>query len=155
VKRALTLLLLWSCAHAQPMGAPLPPLRVRTLEGVPVNLSDLRGPALVDLWATWCVPCARSLPFYEQLAARTGIRVVAISIDAEDEPVRRWLLERGASFQILRDPDGVVAEQLGVHLMPTSFLIDSRGLVRARHDGFRDEDEPAIEEEVRALLAGG
>ena len=135
------------------MGAPLPPLRVRTLEGVPVNLSDLRGPALVDLWATWCVPCARSLPFYQQLAVRTGIHVVAISIDAEDEPVRRWLREQAVSFQILRDPNGVVAEQLGIHVMPTSFLIDSRGLVRARHDGFRDEDELAIEAEVRSLVA--
>lgn len=120
-----------------------------------MKLSDLRGPALVDLWATWCVPCARSLPFYQQLAARTGIRVVAISIDTDDAPVRKWLLEHATSLQILRDPNGVVAEQLGMHVMPTSFLIDSRGLVRARHDGFRDEDESAIEAEVRALVAGG
>jgi thiol-disulfide isomerase/thioredoxin len=155
VKRALTLLLLLSCAHTQPIGAPFPSFRVRTLEGVPVNLNDLRGPALVDLWATWCVPCARSLPFYQQLAAGTGLRVVAISIDAEDEPVRKWLLEHPVPFQILRDPNGVVAEQLGMQVMPTSFLIDSRGLIRGRHDGFRDEDKSAIEAEVRALLAGG
>jgi thiol-disulfide isomerase/thioredoxin len=153
VKRSLPLLLLLCCAHALTTGAPLPPLRVRTLEGVPVNLGDLRGPALVDLWATWCVPCARSLPFYQQLAERTGIPVIAISIDADDAPVRKWLLDHPTSFQILRDPDGVVAEQLGMSRMPTSFLIDSRGLVRARHDGFRDEDESAIEAEVRALLA--
>jgi hypothetical protein len=38
--------------------------------------------------------------------------------------------------------------------MPTSFLIDARGMVRSRHDGFRDEDEPAIETEVRSLVAG-
>jgi thiol-disulfide isomerase/thioredoxin len=127
---------------------------VRTLEGAPVNLSDLRGPALVDVWATWCVPCIRSLPFYGQLAARTGIRVVAISIDADDAVVRKWLLEHPMSFEILRDPNGVVAEQLGVHIMPTSFLIDSGGLVRAQHDGFREEDEPRIEAEVRATVAG-
>ena len=120
-----------------------------------MKLSDLRGPALVDLWATWCVPCARSLPFYHQLATRTGIRVVAISIDADDAPVRKWLLEHATSFQILRDPNGVVAEQLGMRVMPTSFLIDSRGLVRALHHGFRDEDESALEAEVRALVANG
>jgi hypothetical protein len=40
-----------------------------------------------------------------------------------------------------------------MHVMPTSLLIDSRGLVRARHDGFRDEDELAIEAEVRSLVA--
>jgi len=154
VKRALTLLLILSCAHAQSVGAPLPPIQVRTLEGAPVKLSALRGPALVDLWATWCVPCARSLPFYQQLAVRTGIRVVAISIDDDDAPVRKWLLEHATSFEILRDPNGVVAQQLGMHVMPTSLLIDSQGLVRARHDGFRDEDEPTIEAEVRALVGG-
>jgi thiol-disulfide isomerase/thioredoxin len=117
-----------------------------------VKLSDLQGPALVDLWATWCVPCAQSLPFYQQLAARTGVRVVAISIDAEDAPVRKWLLEHATSFQILRDPNGVVVEQLGVRVMPTSFLIDSGGVIRARQEGFRIEHEPAIEAEVRRFL---
>jgi len=73
----------------------------------------------------------------------------------DDAPVRKWLLEHPTSFQILRDPDGVVAEQLGMRVMPTSFLIDSRGVIRARHEGFRDEDEPAIEAEVRGLFAGG
>jgi len=81
--------------------------------------------------------------------------VVAISIDADDAPVRKWILEHPTSFQILRDPDGVVAEQLGMRVMPTSFLIDSRGVIRVRHEGFRDEDEPAIEAEVRGLFAGG
>jgi thiol-disulfide isomerase/thioredoxin len=154
VKRSLPLLLLLGCAHALPVGAPFPPLQVRTLEGAPVNLRDLRGPALVDLWATWCVPCAHALPFYQRLARETGIEVIAISIDAEDGPVRDWLLRNPVSFRILRDPDGAVAEELGMRLMPTSFLIDARGMVRSRHDGFRDEDEPAIETEVRSLVAG-
>jgi cytochrome c biogenesis protein CcmG, thiol:disulfide interchange protein DsbE len=153
VKRALSLLLVLGCAHALPVGAPFPPLQVRTLEGAPVKLRDLRGPALVDLWATWCVPCAHALPFYQRLAKETGIEVIAISIDAEDAKVAEWLLSHPVSFRILRDPDGAVAEELGMRLMPTSFLIDARGMVRARHDGFRDEDEPAIEAEVRALFA--
>ena len=145
--------MLVACAHVQPMGAPLPPLSVRTLSGEKVSLDQLRGPALIDLWATWCVPCAHALPFYQRLAEETGIRVVAISIDAGDAPVREWLQTHPTPFEILRDPDGEVAEQLGMRLMPTSFLIDKGGVVRARHDGFRDEDEPEIEREVRALLA--
>ena len=156
MKRALPIALLLACAHAQqPLGAPLLPLRVRTLDGAPVNLRDLRGPALIDLWATWCIPCARSFPFYRQLAERTGIHVVAISIDSDDAPVRKWMADHPTPFEILRDPDGVAAEQLGMNAMPTSFLIDARGLVRSRHDGFREEDEPAIEAEVRALMSAG
>ena len=154
MRRLALLLVLFGCAHAQlGAGSPLPGLAVRTLDGRQVRLDELRGPALVDLWATWCVPCAHALPFYERLAEETGIRVVAISIDAEDAPVRDWLARHATRFEVLRDPDGEVAEQLGMTLMPTSYLIDARGVVRARHDGFRDEDEPAIEREVRALLA--
>lgn len=124
------------------------------MQGAPVRLDELRGPALVDLWATWCVPCARALPFYERMAKETGIRVIAISIDVDDAPVRRWLEEHATPFEILRDPDGAVAEQLGMKEMPTSYLLDREGRIRARHDGFREEDEPALEREIRQLLAG-
>lgn len=151
MRRALPLLLLFACAHAQQAGSPLPPLAVRTLDGAPVRLDSLRGPALVDLWATWCVPCAKSLPFYLRLSRQAGIRVVAISIDAQDGPVREWMAQHPTPFQILRDPDGEVAEQLGMRLMPTSFLLDASGRVAARYDGFTEADEPRIERDVRQL----
>jgi len=151
VKRALPLLLAVACAHAQHAGAPLPALAVRTLDGAPVRLDALRGPALVDLWATWCVPCAKSMPFYLRLARETGIRVVAISIDEKDAPVREWMAQHQAPFEILRDPDGEVAEQLGMTLMPTSFLLDANGVVVDRYDGFTEQDEPRIERDVRRL----
>jgi thiol-disulfide isomerase/thioredoxin len=152
VRRALPALLL-ACAHALPAGAPLPPLEVRSLDGTRTRLDQLRGPVLVDLWATWCVPCALALPFYSRMAKETGIRVVAISIDAEDAPVREWMREHPVPFEVLRDPDGAAAEQLGMKQMPTSFLLDGSGRVRVRHDGFREEDEPALEREIRELLA--
>jgi len=78
--------------------------------------------------------------------------VVAISIDAEDAPVREWLARNPVPFEVLRDPDGEAAEQLGMIRMPTSFLLDRAGRVRFRHDGFRDEEELTIEAEVRELM---
>jgi thiol-disulfide isomerase/thioredoxin len=153
VRQALLLLLLAACAHAgQQTGRPLLPLEVRTLAGEKVRLDQLRGPALVDLWATWCVPCARALPFYARLARETGIRVVAISIDADDAPVREWMARNPLPFEVLRDPDGAAAEELGMRQMPTAFLLDAKGEVRERYDGFREEEEPRIEAEVRNLL---
>lgn len=156
---AVALVLACARAHAPDAASPvsagstLPRVSVRTLAGEQVRLDQLRGPALVDIWATWCVPCARSLPFYVRLARETGLRVVAVSIDAEDAPVRSWLAEHAVPFEILRDPDGRAADSLGLRQMPTSFLVDSRGRVRVRHDGFREEDEAGIEADVRALLA--
>jgi cytochrome c biogenesis protein CcmG/thiol:disulfide interchange protein DsbE len=150
VRFAPALLLAAACAHA-PLTA-LPALSVRTLDGAPVQLDKLRGPALIDLWATWCMPCAHALPFYARLAKETGIHVVAVSIDADDAVVREWLLRNPVPFEILRDPNGEVAEELGMRLMPTSFLLDAQGKVIKRHDGFTEEDEPGIEREVRALM---
>lgn len=147
---ALALLLTAACARA-PLTS-MPAFTVKTMDGAPVRLDGLRGPALVDLWATWCMPCAHALPFYARLAKETGIHVVAISIDAEDQPVREWLSRNQVPFEILRDPGGDVSEQLHMRLMPTSFLIDAQGRVVSRHDGFTDEDEPEIEREVRALM---
>ena len=62
-------------------------------------------------------------------------------------------LRRCRSDLAIKSPlSPVAAEQLGLQTMPTSFLIDSKGVVRARRDGFREEDVPAIEADVRALL---
>jgi cytochrome c biogenesis protein CcmG, thiol:disulfide interchange protein DsbE len=150
VRVAPALLLAVACAHA-PLTA-MPALSVRTMDGAQVRLDTLRGPALVDLWATWCVPCAHALPFYARLAKETGIRVVAVSIDHDDGPVREWMARNALPFEVLRDPNGEVAEELGMRLMPTSFLVDAQGRVVKRHDGFTEADEPAIEREVRALM---
>lgn len=144
--------LLLACAHAQPIGAPLPPLEVRSLDGTRIRLDQLRGPVLVDLWATWCVPCAQALPFYARMAKETGIRVVAISVDADDAPVREWMRQQQLPFEVLRDPDGGATGQLGIKQMPTSFLLDRQGRVRVRHDGFREEDEAVLEQEIREVL---
>ena len=130
----------------------MPAFTVKTMDGAPVRLDSLRGPLLLDLWATWCMPCAHAMPFYARLVKETGIHVVAISIDAEDRPVREWLQRNQVPFEILRDPGGDVSEQLHMRLMPTSFLIDAQGKVVKRHDGFTEEDEPEIEREVRALM---
>jgi thiol-disulfide isomerase/thioredoxin len=148
MKRLALMVLLWACA---PMRT-LPPLQVRTMQGAPVHLDQLRGPLLLDMWATWCKPCAVAMPFYEKLARETGLRVVAMSIDDDDEAVRRWIATHDQPFEILRDPNGDVAESLGMRLMPTSFLIDAQGRVVARYDGFRVEDEAQIERDVHGLL---
>jgi thiol-disulfide isomerase/thioredoxin len=150
VRVGAALLLAVACAHA-PL-TTMPAASVRTMDGKAVRLDSLRGPALVDLWATWCVPCAHALPFYARLAKETGIHVVAISIDRDDGPVREWVARNALPFVVLRDPNGEVAEQLGMRVMPTSFLIDAQGRVVKRHDGFADADEPAIEREVRDLV---
>ncbi len=115
----------------------LPDLAFEDRDGRPRKLSDWRGrTVLVNLWATWCVPCRREMPALDRLQARLGSKnfeVVAINIDTRDsEKPRNFLKEANLTrldyfsdqkakvFQDLK----AVGRALG---MPTSVLVDAQG----------------------------
>jgi cytochrome c biogenesis protein CcmG/thiol:disulfide interchange protein DsbE len=147
--RAALLIALLGCAHG-PRSVVLP-----TLSGEKVRLADLRGRVvLLDFWATWCEPCKLSLPFYARLQRELrGLEVVAASTDEDDEDVRKFLAQTPLPYTIARDPAGRIADELGVELMPTTFLLDRAGNVRFRHVGAAPDSEAALRREVQQLLA--
>jgi thiol-disulfide isomerase/thioredoxin len=115
----------------------LPDLAFEDSDGKPRKLSDWRGrTVLVNLWATWCVPCRREMPALDRLQGRLGgnnFEVVAINIDTRDpEKPRNFLKEadltrlgyfsdqKAKVFQDLK----AIGRALG---MPTSVLVDSQG----------------------------
>ena len=115
----------------------LPDLAFEDADGKPRKLSDWRGrTVLVNLWATWCVPCRKEMPALERLQARLGGKnfdVVAINIDTRDpEKPRNFLKEANLTrlsyysdqkakvFQDLK----AIGRALG---MPTSVLVDAQG----------------------------
>jgi len=149
IVRAALLIALLGCAHG-PRSVVLP-----TLSGQEVRLADLRGRVvLLDFWATWCEPCKLSLPFYARLQRELrGLEVVAASTDEDDEDVRKFLAQTPLPYTIARDPAGRIADELGVELMPTTFLLDRAGNVRFRHVGAAPDSEAALRREVQQLLA--
>ena len=82
--------------------------------GNTVSLVQLQGEVVyVDFWASWCGPCRKSLPLYEQMAQElggTGFRIVAINLDEEREDAERFLATRPVSYTVLLDPAGESAE---------------------------------------------
>jgi cytochrome c biogenesis protein CcmG, thiol:disulfide interchange protein DsbE len=154
----LLCLALLSCSASRPVpsGASLLNVAARDLDGKTVRIEDLRGRVvLLDFWATWCEPCRESLPFYADLQRELGpqgLTIAAISIDADDDPVREYF-ETPPPFLVLRDPDGSIAERLGVSVMPTSFLIDRSGVIREKTQGFQAEEREAVENRIKGLLA--
>jgi peroxiredoxin len=126
------------------------------LEGKIVRPDQFRGRVvLVDLWATWCKPCALSLPIYAKLARElgpAGLTVIGVSIDEDDETLRDYLTEHPLPFAILRDPEQSLPAQIKAEAMPTLVLMDRDGRIAYVHSSFREGEEVAIEQEIRRAL---
>ena len=119
-------------------------------------LADLHGKVvLLDFWASWCGPCRQSFPLYEKLRGelpQQQFAVLAINLDEMADAPSAFLAEHPVGYASLADPAGEVARQFGLIGMPSSFIIDRDGVVRARYTGFKPEDIAVIRKEVNELL---
>ena len=130
---------------------------VTRLDGTSTSPASYPGQVvLVDLWATWCAPCQRSLPFYADLHDRyhaEGLVVLAISVDESRRDLQRFLEQSPLPFDVAWDGDQSIVAQLAPGTMPTAYLIDREGHVRYVQEGFRVSDRASFEALVVTLLA--
>ena len=123
------------------VGAEAPAYAAETLDGERMAISQLRGrPVLLNVWATWCHPCRQEIPALEQLHrtyAPRGLHVVGVSIDQGDQQqgIREFLQEYGASYPIWLDPDGEIQTAYSTMGVPNPFLIGPDGTVLWKHVG--------------------
>ena len=115
------------------VGERLPDFAVETLEGGRFALSDHRGQVVVlNLWATWCGPCVKELPYFEAFAAaHPDAALLAVHGELITEDVEAWLAE--ADYQNIPfaiDADGAVAGLLGASsMLPHTVVLDQNGVV--------------------------
>jgi len=114
------------------VGRPAPPFRLVPVGGgTPISLESLHGkPAVINFWATWCVPCfqehgalvasARFLP---------DVQFLGIVYEDEEGKTDEFLRERGTSYPSLMDKDGRTAIAYGVFGVPETFFIDPEGRI--------------------------
>jgi cytochrome c biogenesis protein CcmG, thiol:disulfide interchange protein DsbE len=108
------------------------------LEGQPgLSTEDLTGRVvLVNVFASWCLPCGVEHPLLTQLAKEKGIPIYAINYKDKTDDARRWLAQLGNPFErIGQDLDGRVAIEWGVYGVPETFVVDREGRIRHRHAG--------------------
>jgi len=109
----------------------LPQVSLPCLGGGPdVDLSALRGPMVVNLWAQWCGPCREELPYYQQLHERGGDRVGILGVDYQDTRPD-WALdlldETGVTYPSVADPGGELRVPLRVRGLPGILFVDGDG----------------------------
>jgi peroxiredoxin len=143
-------------AEAIAVGARAPDYKALDLNtGDSVSLrTHYRGHVtLVNIWATWCVPCRVEMPamqrLYDSLGAR-GFRIAAVSIDREGpEVVKDFAAELKLTFDVLQDQSGEIQQAYQTTGVPESFLLDTTGVIMKRVIGARDWASPVN----RALIS--
>ena len=102
-------------------------------------------PRLLNVWATWCVPCIAEAPQLEELAKR-GVPIVGIAIRDEPEAIAQFLEQYGDPYAaIARDDIAEVQLALGSSGVPETFVIDGKGIIRHQHIGdIRESDVDEI-----------
>jgi cytochrome c biogenesis protein CcmG/thiol:disulfide interchange protein DsbE len=138
--------------------ASLDALAIEDLDGKRVSLDPFRGRVvLLDFWASWCLPCRASFPFYDGLQKKysdRGLRVVGLTLEENEEAIRSFLESVPAQFPVVRDPSGAAGETFGVVAMPTTFLLDRDGRVAARFEGSDAATRARLERSIETLLSG-
>jgi peroxiredoxin len=133
---------------------------VAALEGGNVRLADLKGKVVfLNLWATWCGPCMEEMPAMERLWQRykdQGLVVVALSMDSSGAKVVKPFIEHTKfTYQVALDPKMEIAQLYGARAVPSTFIIDRTGMLRAIALGPRDWDGRASFAYFDALLKDG
>jgi peroxiredoxin len=123
------------------------------------SLSDYRGEVVVlNIWATWCIPCRTEMPSMESLFKELGpkgLKMVAVSVDnaGEEQKIRDFVKEYGLSFEILHDAAGAIQGIYRTTGVPETFVLDRDGVIRKKWIGADDWASEGNKRLLEQLLA--
>ncbi len=143
-----------------PMFAQLPAVTLKTMDGTEVRTDTLANdgkPFIIDFFATWCKPCNRELDaiseVYEEWQEETGVKIIAVSIDQAQNinKVKPLVSNHGWEYEVLLDPNGDFKRALGCQMIPYTIIVDGKGDIVYKHNGYTDGAETELIEKVREL----
>ena len=128
-------------------GAEAPDFELTTLDGETVKLSDYRGKkVIVNFWATWCPPCKAEMPhmqnFYEEYKDN-DIEILAVNLtnmDKGHDAIDAFVKEYGLTFPIPLDEEGDAGTTYQAYTIPTSYILDEKGVITKKIVGPMDEN---------------
>ncbi len=138
------------------IGSRLPEFSVRDFDGRLISSAELKGKVvLIDFWATWCEPCKKEMPGYQQLEQRyaaRGIAVIGLKFNAmpDTENPREFARRIGVHYPLAVANDALVNKFGGIEGLPTTLIYDREGVLRNKIIGF--EYTRVVEADLRPLL---
>jgi thiol-disulfide isomerase/thioredoxin len=130
-----------------------------TRDGTSHHLAEFKGRGMVvNMWATWCVPCVAEMPSLEALSKALAPRDIAVLPLSSDrggsEAVQTWYQAHGiTALPVLLDPKGALARAFNARGIPTTVIINTAGQVTARLEGAADWASPAAQALIQKLTA--
>ncbi|MEZ0314298.1 MAG: redoxin family protein [Myxococcota bacterium] len=129
----------WNTFRPVEIGESVPTLAVLDADGKPTQSPTFVGKvSIIDFWATWCGPCVTSLPMLERVARSfedRGVQLVSLNTEPENlAGVRAFRAEHELAAKVYVDT-GSAGERLHVTVLPTTLIVDKRGVLRYRHVG--------------------
>lgn len=104
---------------------------------VRMTAAEMKGQVWVlNVWASWCVPCLAEHPYVTQMARTSGVKVVGLNYKDKPQDAAAWLAKHGDPYAtIVADRDGRVGIDYGVYGVPETFIIDRDGIIRHKQIG--------------------
>lgn len=142
--------------------AQIPSVTLKDINGKTVRtdtLSNNGKPIIIDFFATWCKPCNRELSaiseVYKDWQEETGVKLIAVSIDQAQNinKVKPLVDSHGWEYDVLLDPNSDLKRALGVQTIPYTIIVDGKGNIVYRHNGYVEGAEEELIEKVRELVA--
>lgn len=115
------------------IGKEAPNFVVTDLQGNEIELKDLRGKGVfLNFWGTWCEPCAKEMPYMNELYPEykeKGVEIIALNADETELAVKNFVQQYDLQFPVAIDKGQEILRAYNVTPLPTSFLIDKDGKI--------------------------
>jgi thiol-disulfide isomerase/thioredoxin len=142
---------------ADPIGQPAPVFSLPLRGGsAPLGLEQLRGQVvMVNFWASWCEPCRKEFPLLDQIYKKykaAGFTLIGVNVEPDAKDAEGFIAKTPVTFPIVFDKDSAVSKLYHVSGMPTTVLIDRKGVLRWVHRSYVPGDENEYLNQARAIL---
>ena len=133
---------------------PEPVLQAKVAElGARLSADYAGKPVMVNFWASWCNPCRKEFPLFEEAQAeyaKQGLEIIGVSYNDIASDSRAFVASEGAKWVFARDPDGKLADAYGVRAIPQTFFIDGDGKIVSRLFGITSAEN--LDDEIQKIL---
>jgi peroxiredoxin len=145
--------------HAQDVNSKAPDFNAKDMDGKTIHLSDLKGKVvLIDFWASWCVPCKKSMPHLIELYNAykdTSFTAIGVNVDTEKDKVKQFEEEINDNipFPVIFDKDSEIPPLYEVEGMPTTVVVNKQGIIKYKEVGYTNELKEKLDKIIKDLTS--